>query len=70
MVKERIYDKQVTYKRNEEDYLKVNNELRKCGRIQANKIRELNKLVKELKLELKRKDLELKNIKLTTLKRR
>lgn len=64
------YDKQVTYKRNEEDYLKVNNELRKCGRIQANKIRELNKLVKELKLEVERKDSELKNIKLTMLKRR
>lgn len=65
-----VYDKQVTYKRTEEDYLKVNNELRKCGRIQANKIRELNKLVKELKLELERKDSELKNIKLTMLKRR
>lgn len=49
-----VYNKQVTYKRTEEDYLKVNNELRKCGKIQANKIRELNKLVKELKLELKR----------------
>lgn len=55
-----VYDKQVTYKRTEEDYLKVNNELRKCGRIQANKIRELNKLVKELELKLERKDLELK----------
>lgn len=65
-----IYDKQVTYKRTEEDYLKVNNELRKCGRIQANKIRKLNKLVKELELKLERKDLELKNIKLTMLKRR
>lgn len=65
-----VYDKQVTYKRTEEDYLKVNNELRKCGKIQANKIKELNKLVKELKLELKRKDLELKDIKLTMLKRR
>ena len=65
-----VYDKQVTYKRTEEDYLKVNNELRKCGRIQANKIRELNKLVKELKIELERKDSELKNIKLTMLKRR
>lgn len=65
-----IYDKQVTYKRTEEDYLKVNNELRKCGRIQANKIRELNKLVKELELKLERKDSELKNIKLTMLKRR
>ena len=65
-----VYDKQVTYKRTEEDYLKVNNELRKCGRIQAKKIRELNKVVKELELKLERKDLELKNIKLTTLKRR
>lgn len=65
-----VYDKQVTYKRTEEDYLKVNNELRKCGRIQANKIRELNKLVKELELKLERKDSELKNIKLTMLKRR
>ena len=67
-----IYDKEMAYKRTEEDYLKVNNELRKCGTIQANKIRELNKLVKELKLELKRKDLELKDIKLelTMLKRR
>ena len=65
-----VYNKQVTYKRNEEDYLKVNNELRKCGRIQANKIRELNKLVKELELELERKESELKNIKLTMLKRR
>ena len=65
-----VYNKQVTYKRNEEDYLKVNNELRKCGRIQANKIRELNELVKELELELKRKESELKHIKLTMLKRR
>ena len=65
-----VYDKQVTYKRTEEDYLKVNNELRKCGRIQAKKIRELNKVVKELELKLERKDLELKNIKLTMLKRR
>ena len=65
-----VYDKQVTYKRTEEDYLKVNNELRKCGRIQANKIRELNELVKELELELERKESELKNIKLTMLKRR
>ena len=65
-----VYDKQVTYKRNEEDYLKVNNELRKCGRIQANKIRELNELVKELELELKRKESELKYIKLNMLKRR
>ena len=60
------------YKRTEEDYIKVNEELRKCGKIQANKIKELNKLVKELKLELKRKELELKDIKLelTMLKRR
>ena len=65
-----VYNKQVTYKRKEEDYLKVNNELRKCGRIQANKIRELNELVKELELELKRKESELKHIKLTMLKRR
>ena len=67
-----LYDKQVTYNRTEEDYLKVNNELRKCGKIQAKKIKELNKLVKELKLELKRKDLELKDVKLelTRLKRR
>lgn len=65
-----VYDKQVTYKRTEEDYLKVNNELRKCGRIQAKKIRELNKLVKELELKLERKDLELKDIKLTMSKRR
>lgn len=67
-----VYNKQMTYKRTEEDYLKVNDELRKCGTIQANKIRELNKLVKELKLELKRKELELKDIKLelTMLKRR
>ena len=65
-----VYNKQVTYKRNEEDYLKVNDELRKCGRIQANKIRELNKLVKELEVKLERKDSELKNIKLTMLKRR
>ena len=65
-----VYNKQVTYKRTEEDYLKVNNELRKCGRIQANKIRELNELVKELELELKRKESELKHIKLTMLKRR
>lgn len=65
-----IYNKQVTYKRTEEDYLKVNNELRKCGRIQANKIRELNELVKELELELKRKESELKYIKLNMLKRR
>lgn len=65
-----VYNKQVTYKRTKEDYLKVNNELRKCGRIQSNKIRELNELVKELELELKRKESELKNIKLTMLKRR
>ena len=65
-----VYNKQVTYKRNEEDYLKVNDELRKCGKIQANKIRELNKLVKELKLELKTKESELKYIKLNMLKRR
>ena len=65
-----VYNKQATYKRTEEDYLKVNNELRKCGRIQANKIRELNELVKELELELKRKESELKHIKLTMLKRR
>lgn len=65
-----VYNKQVTYKRTKEDYLKVNNELRKCGRIQANKIRELNKLVKELELKLERKDSQLKNIKLTMLKRR
>ena len=65
-----VYNKQVTYKRTKEDYLKVNNELRKCGRIQANKIRELNELVKELELELKRKESELKYIKLNMLKRR
>ena len=65
-----VYNKQVTYKRTEEDYLKVNNELRKCGRIQANKIRELNELVKELELELERKESELKHSKLTMLKRR
>lgn len=67
-----VYDKQTIYKRTEEDYIKVNNELRKCGKIQADKIKELNKSLRELKLELKRKDLELKDIKLelTMLKRR
>lgn len=59
------------YKRTEEDYIKVNEELRKCGTIQANKIKEQNTIIKELRQELKRKDLELKDIKLelTMLKR-
>ena len=60
------------YKRNEEDYMKVNEELRKCGTIQANKIKEQNTIIRELRQELKRKDLELKDVKLelTMLKRR
>ena len=52
------------YKRTEEDYIKVNEELRKCGTIQVNKIKEQNTIIKELRQELKRKDLQLKNIKL------
>jgi hypothetical protein len=52
------------YKRTEEDYIKVNEELRKCGTIQANKIKEQNTIIRELRQELKRKDSELKDIKL------
>lgn len=60
------------YKRTEEDYMKVNEELRKCGTIQANKIKEQNTIIRELRQELKRTSLELKDIKLelTMLKRR
>jgi hypothetical protein len=52
------------YKRTEEDYIKVNEELRKCGTIQANKIKWQNTIIRELRQELKRKDSELKDIKL------
>lgn len=60
------------YKRTEEDYMKVNEELRKCGTIQANKIKEQNTIIRELRQELKRTSLELKDLKieLAILKRR
>lgn len=60
------------YKRTEEDYMKVNEELRKCGTIQANKIKEQNATIRELRQELKRTSLELKDLKieLAILKRR
>ena len=65
-------DRETAHKRTNEELKKVIEEMRKCSRIQVDKIRTLIKENKELRQELKKSNLDIKDLKLelTMLKRR
>ena len=65
-------DRETAHKRTNEELKKVLEEMRKCSRIQVDKIRTLIKENKELRQELKKSSLDIKDLKLelTMLKRR
>lgn len=65
-------DRETAHKRTNEELKKVLEEMRKCSRIQVDKIRTLIKENKELRQELKKSNLDIKDLKLelTILKRR
>lgn len=65
-------DRETAHKRTNEELKKVLEEMRKCSRIQVDKIRTLIKENKELRQELKKSNLDIKDLKLelTMLKRR
>ena len=65
-------NRETAHKRTNEELKKVLEEMRKCSRIQVDKIRTLIKENKELRQELKKSNLDIKDLKLelTILKRR
>ena len=65
-------NRETAHKRTNEELKKVLEEMRKCSRIQVDKIRTLIKENNELRQELKKSNLDIKDLKLeiTILKRR
>lgn len=65
-------NRKTAHKRTNEELKKVLEEMRKCSRIQVDKIRTLIKENKELRNELKKSNLDIKDLKfeITILKRR